>query len=550
MASSSHADTENVSEIVDEDEIPQNPTAAKSKRQSLLDSGFYVESKVNQTKLTNSLAKLLAVSGTPFEFVELQEFKDFMALACPQYKVPCRTTFSERIIPRLYTETKDTVKLMVRDVQSISLTTDGWTGRNGSQFVAVTASYISDEWVFETVTLACRELNKSHTADHISSLIRDVLDEYKIDVSRISAITTDRGANMVAAVCNELLRPHVPCFAHVLNTFIQQILTNPFVEDILKKSRMIYNLLAYSCAAKRFLKRCQEERNLPTHKMPSACSTRWWSEIKQLQFVINHQKALADFCNDYQDGAHGDLNISVLDVKKVNIIVTFMVELERMQETLGGENSVTGSLILPLIKRANICINKISEGNITVAGVFNFRKEVAELYKNKVLPVYDRESSHLDMATYMDPRFDQMNRAAMEPIIRLDAELVNTAQEESAIQQSAPKQPRNALQVFFGDEDESEPDNGPSVENEIEDFANEKKLSLADCPLMWWKRKQGNYPKLSSVAKKYLCITATSVPSERVFSVSGNILTSKRYCLTDEHVEQLTFLTKNKKLIR
>ena len=42
-------------------------------------------------------------------------------------------------------------------------------------------------------------------------------------------------------------------------------------------------------------------------------------------------------------------------------------------------------------------------------------------------------------------------------------------------------------------------------------------------PLVWWKENQGHYPRLSMLARKYLCITATSSPSERVFSTGGDI---------------------------
>lgn len=192
-------------------------------------------------------------------------------------------------------------------------------------------------------------------------------------------------------------------------------------------------------------------------------------------------------------------------------------------------------------------ILKIGEGNLSMEGVFSFRQNVAELFKRKVMAVYRTETSHLDMATYMDPRIRRENDPIMESIILLDAELVNRTVGEPA--QTAPKPPRNALQEIF-DEDDDDIEIAPSINNEIKDFISEKKLSHGQCPLMWWKRKQGNYPTLSGIAKKYLCITATSVPSERIFSVSGNILTAERYSLTDEHVEQLTFLTKNKNLIR
>ena len=52
---------------------------------------------------------------------------------------------------------------------------------------------------------------------------------------------------------------------------------------------------------------------------------------------------------------------------------------------------------------------------------------------------------------------------------------------------------------------------------------------------------------LSTLAKKFLCICATSVSSERVFSTGGNIVISKRNSLKPHVIDQLIFLAKNLK---
>ena len=49
----------------------------------------------------------------------------------------------------------------------------------------------------------------------------------------------------------------------------------------------------------------------------------------------------------------------------------------------------------------------------------------------------------------------------------------------------------------------------------------------------------------SKVAKKYLSIPATLVPSERAFSTAGNIVNKKRACLQPSSVNVLVFLSEN-----
>ncbi len=82
------------------------------------------------------------------------------------------------------------------------------------------------------------------------------------------------------------------------------------------------------------------------------------------------------------------------------------------------------------------------------------------------------------------------------------------------------------------------------VGEELKRYRERDPLPLRKNPLQWWKEQQ-DLPLLSSLAKRYLCIPATSVASERVFSTAGDIVSTKRSLLKHEHVDQLIFLKKN-----
>jgi len=83
------------------------------------------------------------------------------------------------------------------------------------------------------------------------------------------------------------------------------------------------------------------------------------------------------------------------------------------------------------------------------------------------------------------------------------------------------------------------------AKNEVTMYFQHSQLDVDNCPLVWWRREAIHLPILSSLAKKYLCICATSVASERAFSTGGNIVTNKRNCLKLHVVDQMVFLAKN-----
>ena len=58
-----------------------------------------------------------------------------------------------------------------------------------------------------------------------------------------------------------------------------------------------------------------------------------------------------------------------------------------------------------------------------------------------------------------------------------------------------------------------------------------------------------NYPKLSTLARRVLCSPATSVPSERVFSIAGSTVSKLRASLDSDTVDMLVFLNKRFKSV-
>jgi hAT family C-terminal dimerisation region len=60
--------------------------------------------------------------------------------------------------------------------------------------------------------------------------------------------------------------------------------------------------------------------------------------------------------------------------------------------------------------------------------------------------------------------------------------------------------------------------------------------------VLWWNANANRFPGLAKVAQIYLAPPPTSVPSERLFSVAGGIITDHRAKLIPGNAEKLIFL--------
>ena len=75
-------------------------------------------------------------------------------------------------------------------------------------------------------------------------------------------------------------------------------------------------------------------------------------------------------------------------------------------------------------------------------------------------------------------------------------------------------------------------------------------ISKNECPFTWWETNQLRLPKLSKLAARFLSAPPSSVESERLFSVGGQIYTPRRNRLAAETGKKLMFLNFNLKWLK
>ena len=72
----------------------------------------------------------------------------------------------------------------------------------------------------------------------------------------------------------------------------------------------------------------------------------------------------------------------------------------------------------------------------------------------------------------------------------------------------------------------------------------EEPLDLESDPLKWWLQRHTTYPYISKFLQGIWSLEATSVPSERVFRVAGNVVDEQRSHLLPEMLINWYFCSK------
>lgn len=171
-----------------------------------------------------------------------------------------------------------------------------------------------------------------------------------------------------------------------------------------------------------------------------------------------------------------------------------------------------------------------------------------------------RVKNIIQISTFIDPRFklsyfnkqkDDIINMVKEEVTKIQSQMSNTIHSSSSKSSASNTERQNCnlkgLAAIL------KPERAACIttlteilDSEINCYIKLQAIEIEQDPLLWWSDHLNVFPNLRYLAEKYLIVSGTSVPSERVFSCAGNIITDTRACLSAEHAKQLILLSSNK----
>ncbi|KYN50079.1 Zinc finger BED domain-containing protein 1, partial [Cyphomyrmex costatus] len=361
--------------------------------------------------------------------------------------------------------------------------------------------------------------------------------------------------NIVKAVINSFeLRKHLPCFAHTINLIVtDSIKASSELKMIVDKIKAIVTFFKHSVNASDELRKLQVKNGIKEGavlKLKQECETRWNSMYYMLSRFLQLTQFISMILIRY---SKPDM-LMQSEIQIAKEIMTILSPLEKITVEMSGDRYVTCSKIIPIVN----CLVKTMEKSLPVTEP---GKILHKNIQNQIIKRFYSDGSNIEkndfltISTMLDPRFKKLhfrNPLSVSITIEKISKLMKVKDNVAA----NTTKPRNRLAPVVNDDntiwnihDElassiiTDFDEPGGVPVELRQFLNRPIIQRTDDPLTHWYQVKAEYPKLYKIAIKYLTIVATSVPSERLFSKAGNILTEKRSRLSGARLCKLIFLS-------
>ncbi|XP_020250890.1 zinc finger BED domain-containing protein RICESLEEPER 2-like [Asparagus officinalis] len=188
---------------------------------------------LNQEKYREMLARVIALHGYPFTFVEHRGNRELHSFLNSEVKHISRNTAKTDLI-KLYKKEKGNLKQALKLVPSrICLTTDLWTSSTSDYYMSLTAHYVDDCWILQNKILALSHVSPPYSGAILVEKLFHLLKDWGIE-KRIFTVTLDNASYndvfMRILKYHPVLEDHfvsngdflhVRCCAHILNIVVQ-----------------------------------------------------------------------------------------------------------------------------------------------------------------------------------------------------------------------------------------------------------------------------------------------------------------------------------------
>ncbi|GBC17180.2 zinc finger BED domain-containing protein 1-like [Rhizophagus irregularis DAOM 181602=DAOM 197198] len=451
--------------------------------------------------------------------------------------------------------------LLRSSVMNIHLTTDLWTAKSRYGYLGVTATWLTSDFEFREALLSCDHLPYPHTGEVISE---DSVERQ-------------------------------PCAVHTLQLSVQEGLKQCKAIHRRVKSLQAFFRLPKQAQRLHKAQKAQNESNQAEGDVQSPLDlltdvkTRWnstylaWKRLLELhnliRFVSTSLLSKSDRASQKEGEKLERLCLSVGEKEFLQEVVKLLEPIEIVTRHLCGANYPILNLVHPYMESLKKKFAPRSDKNETVDTYLNLvygegyeendddeitdddipdagtrrgrtqqrssrkrtRTESVAEDTNKVEDLPPVNTTNLLEKWSTNSERDRANQL----VKKLYDELKINLRVPDDIEHRSLEENNDDNDNLFSDLEGNFTQTNTEEKDEVSRYVKLQDIRVKDDPLMWWLNHRDSFFTLAQLARKYLSIPATSVPSKRLFSDAGNHISAKRTRLAPDLVNKVLFLKRN-----
>ncbi|KAE9525642.1 hypothetical protein AGLY_014169 [Aphis glycines] len=430
-----------------------------------------------QTRRPVTAPRMIVKKYYPFSIVEDPEFKKFVQMLNPGLFCPVET--------QLYEATKNDIVEQITKSSAV----------NNTSFMAVTAHFLNGNMERISYCLDCTEFSDRHTGLNIGDRIMTIIRAWDIDY-KVTVVVSDNAANAVAG------------------------------------SSRIFQVICH-----------QEQMGLPILKLKQDVVTRWNSTYDMLRRIIRVKDAVISTIAVLQQFLFTiklQVDIPILTPMEWCIIeksVDILKIFYEVTKEISGDKYLTLSTTIIFIGIMTKSMMRYENDTSLPLEISSLVSALKEEITTRLSP--RQENELVTQSALLDLRFKKLAFSNTMCSISIPNAITNT---DTSIAQEVSTHSQSLLWKSFDEEfDRHRTVYNPQAAGiiELDKYFNEPAIGRHGNPLAWWNGRQKLYPRIFILAKKRLCITASSVPCERLFSKASNIITDQRSRSKPDKVSKL-----------
>jgi len=559
-------------------------------------------SGTKQRMFDEALLEMITLDYQPVCIVNDVGFRDFVTQLQPAYLMPRDRTVNNLMLPQRYDRLLNRRRIEMLNAIAVCLTIEGWSTVDTSQkYFAVTGHFISDQLEMKSYLLDCIAYTDQQSITYLKDELMRVTEEWSVQ-DKVVAVVTDNIGEVLTAI--ELIGwTRLPCLTHTLNSIANNALAE--IDEILIKIRSIVEYFRYNTTASTMLRSVMQHMEIPETDLVQDVAPYWTSTYHMMHrflevrdSVINTLSLLLDPSVQVLSWADWDVIARACQLLMALYEAAIEISAEKYISASKAMVMIKGLLRLcreqldvpdqpPTIERmANIMMSSMSTwfGNLELKPLFAEATMLDPRFKRSGFSDCNAADQALHGITEaanrdLDETFQQFSTAnnncsQVVPksqtrtftssvwedydhrVSHLVAKSAVTSKPGVSLNHSSCTQvsigvQSAAMSSVWSDYDQKVSDI-VSVENietditkQVQRFLDEPLLSRQESSLEWWRSRMPVYPCLVPVARERLCLVATSVSSEHIFSSTGLVLNDRRKHLSSCEVRHRVFLNAN-----